>query len=296
MNPPRIAFVGTSGNLGQPVTRQLLALGFPITAIARNVAKVQALFADLPLLKIAQSDLHDVKALTDILAGHQVLYLNLSVAQNSKNTNWQAEREGLNNLLTAAKAAGIQRVIYLSSIIHVNPKYSDWWVFRIKRQAVSSIKNCGIAYTIFYPSTFMETLDRIQMKGNKLLLAGESQVRNYYISGEDYAMTIAAAIRNWDLSANKDYFVQGPEPYTNREAAKQFIENYPNKQKLAVSWMPLGLMKFLGHLIAPLNYTHKILDSVQNYPEPFMSESTWRELYEPTINIPSYAAKKAVSA
>jgi uncharacterized protein YbjT (DUF2867 family) len=43
-------------------------------------------------------------------------------------------------------------------------------IFDIKIAAVEKLKQCGIPYTIFSHSTFMESFDRLLLKGKFLLL------------------------------------------------------------------------------------------------------------------------------
>jgi nucleoside-diphosphate-sugar epimerase len=44
--------------------------------------------------------------------------MNLSVHQSSKEKHRQPEREGVDNIISAAKETGIRRLVYLSSLVH----------------------------------------------------------------------------------------------------------------------------------------------------------------------------------
>jgi nucleoside-diphosphate-sugar epimerase len=66
------------------------------------------------------------------MAVQEIVYLNLSVAQSSKKNEPQPEREGINNIIEAAKKTGIKRIVYLSSLIknYEGLNGFSWWHFK----------------------------------------------------------------------------------------------------------------------------------------------------------------------
>lgn len=278
-----ITFIGATGMLGKPVALELAAAGFKITAVVRDLAKAKS---QLPAaINLVQGDVKDIAALTAAFKGTGAVYLNLSVTQTEKETAFHAELDGLKNILQAAKAAGAGRIVYLSSLIKDYTGF-EWWVFRIKNDAVKMIKASGIPYTIFYPSAFMETMHRQNVQGSKLLLAGASPQKMYWISASDYGKQVAASL-NRGGSENYDYAVQGPEALSMDEAAARFIKSY--KTPLTVARAPLGLLKFIGIFSAKLNYGSHILEALANYPEVFQSKKTWDDLGKPLTTIDDFA-------
>ncbi|HYC30451.1 MAG TPA: hypothetical protein VEB42_16565, partial [Chitinophagaceae bacterium] len=89
---------------------------------------------------------------------------------------------------------------------------------------------------------------------------------------------------------NKEYTVQGLEPYTWDEAAKVFIDNY-SKLKLKIVKAPMGMLKLAGRLSPKTWYGYKMLTALNNYPEKFEAEQTWNELGKPQITLAEYAQK-----
>jgi hypothetical protein len=164
----------------------------------------------------------------------------------------------------------------------------DWWAFRNKQQAVQKIQSCGIPYTIFYPSTFMETYPFQMMRGNKIAMLGDSTMPMWFIAADDYGKQVAASFHRL-TNENRDYAVQGTEAFTFTEANKIFISNY-RKAKLTTIKAPIGLMKFMGHFHQPFNYAWHICEALNKYPENFESETTWEELGKPAITLKDYAA------
>ena len=159
----------------------------------------------------------------------------------------------------------------------------------MKKTAVQRIRSCGIPYTIFFASTFMECFDQMMMQGNKILLAGESKVPMHFIAGEDFGKQVA---RSFALPGdeNHEYIVQGTEAYNWDDAADVFISNY-SKTRLKTMKAPMGMMKFFGIFSGKAAYGYKICTALNNYPETFDADRTWRELGKPELTLAEYARK-----
>jgi len=282
----KILFIGATGMLGKPVAAELIQSGFDVTLLARDTAKAQAIF---PSAKAVQGDVFDKATLVKAFAQMDVVYMNLSVDQSSKEKDPHAEREGMENIIAAAKETGIKRLACLSSLVHFYEGMNgfSWWSFRIKHAAAEKIKASGIPYSIFYPSTFMETFPYQMMRGNKIAQLGKSIAPMWFIAAADYAKQVA---RSFEITTteNKEYNVQGTEAFTFEEAAKVFIANY-KKAKLSTMKAPIGLMKFFGIFVQKFNYVWHICEALNKYPEKMDSQQTWNELGTPTTRLADYA-------
>lgn len=272
--------------LGQPVTKEFIKAGFEVTLLVRNPEKAKQIFgSDIQLVK---GDLTDKNSLKQLLDGQDGLYLNLSVEQTSGKNDFQAERDGLDNILEVAKTSTIKRMGYLSSLVHLYQGQNgfNWWVFDIKQKAVLKIKNSGIACSVFYPSTFMESFDKgAYRQGNNIALAGTSKQKMFLISGSDYGKQVVKAFQI--DNGNNDYVVQGQDGYTADKAAKLFVDNY-TKTRIRIIKAPLGLLKFLGMFTNRFSYGAKIIDALNNYPEKFEAEKTWHDLGKPQTKFIDY--------
>ena len=282
----KLLFIGGSGMLGKPVALELMRAGFPVTFLARDVEKMQKLF---PNAAVVKGDVFAIASLEAAMAGQEIVYLNLSVAQSSKKSEPQPEREGINNIIEAAKKTGIKRIAYLSSLIknYEGMNGFKWWAFEIKHAAVNAIKKSGLHYSIFYPSTFMECLDKQILQGTRLMLAGKSEAPMWFIAAKDYGVQVAWALKKAGDS-NQEYVVQGLEPYTADEAAKVFIQNV--KSKIKIMRAPLAPLKYLGIFNQRMNYAYHICEALNKYPEKFESESSWNDLGKPTTTLAEYIA------
>jgi len=282
----KVLFIGASGMLGKPVALELMRAGFPVTFLARDVEKMKKLF---PNGAIVKGDVFDVASLEAAMAGQEIVYLNLSVAQSSKKTEPQPEREGINNIIGAAKKTSIKRIVYLSSLIknYEGMNGFNWWAFEIKHAAVNAIKKSGLNYSIFYPSTFMECLDKQMLQGTRIMIAGKSEAPMWFIAGKDYGVQVAWAMKKAGDS-NQEYIVQGLEPYTSDEAAKVFIQNV--KSNIKIMKAPLAPLKYLGIFNQRMNYAYHICEALNKYPEKFESENTWNDLGKPSTTLADYVA------
>lgn len=282
----KIAIIGATGMLGQPVTKEFMKAGFEVCILARDTHKAKQIFGSS--IQVFEANIKDIDKISQFLKGQDGLYLNLSVEQKSSKSDFQAEREGLDNILKIAKEANIKRIGYLSSLVQFYQGQSgfNWWVFDIKQKAVDKIKNSGIPYSIFYPSTFMESFDKgAYRQGNRIALAGVSKHKMFLISGNDYGKQVVKAFQL--DNGNHDYIVQGQEGFTADEAAKYYIENY-KKDKVKIIKAPLFVLKFLGLFTNKFNYGANIVEALNNYPEKFEAEETWKILGKPNTRFIDY--------
>jgi len=282
----KIVFIGATGMLGKPVARAMLEAGHTVTVFGRDEEKLRRLY---PSATVFIGDVFDKDSLHQVMQGQEVVYMNLSVAQRSSSKDPQPEREGIDNIIAAARQTGIQRLINISSLVH---RYNGmnsfrWWAFDIKQAAVAKIKASGIPFTIFYPSTFMETYPYQMMQGKKIAMLGRSEAPMWFIAAGDYAGQV---VRSLALpgQGNREYSIQGPEAYTFSEANKIFIENY-TRARLSLMKAPMGLVKFFGHFSQKMNYGWHICEALNKYPEQFESEQTWNELGKPATTLAAFA-------
>jgi uncharacterized protein YbjT (DUF2867 family) len=282
----RIAIIGATGMLGIPVALALLEAGFEVTALARNPKEAGRV---LPAaVRILKADVRDEASLRRGLEGQEGLHLSLSIAAGERRGDFHTEEQGLDHILAAARACAIKRIGYVSAMIK-DIENCRWWVLDVWRSALSRIKASGIPYTIFYPSNLMETIEQRHMLGGALVLAGTSHYCNYWMAGEDFARQVARsfAIAN---AANREYFMQGPEPMTYEEAARRFA--HASAASPRVVKVPLAAFYALGLLSQSMHFNARILDAVQRFPEEFKAAQTWAELGEPSITIEEFARGK----
>ncbi len=282
----KILIVGSTGLLGKPVTKALIEAGFEITLLVRDANLANKLF---PQACIIKGDLQNRVDIEKAMTGQEAVFLSLSVKQTEKESEFHTESEGLDLIIEVAKSLNIKRLAYLSSLVHLYQGMNgfDWWVFRIKQEAVRKIKESGIAYTIFYPSTFMESIFYQSKQGNMIALGGKSEYPLYYIAAEDYALQVANSFKILS-DESRDFIVQGTEAFTQDEAAKTFIQHY-KKEKLRTATAPMFVMKLMGIFSQKFDYGYNIVEALNKYPEKFEAQKTWDLLGKPIITLKKFA-------
>lgn len=282
----KILIIGSTGLLGKPVTKALIEAGLDITLLVRDLTLAEKLF---PKARIVKGDLQNRADIETAMQGQEAIFLSLSVKQTEKKSDFHTESDGLDLIIAVAKYLKINRIAYLSSLVHLYQGMNgfDWWVFRIKKEAVRKIKESGVSYTIFYPSTFMESIFYQSKQGSMIALGGKSEYPLYYISAEDYARQVVNSFKIL-TNESRDYVVQGLEAFRQDEAAKIFIQHY-KKEKLRTMTAPMFAMKLMGLFSQKFNYGYYIVEALNKYPEKFEAQQTWNELGKPNITLKKFA-------
>lgn len=282
----KIAFIGATGVMGRPVAIELSRAGFDVTALIRDSAKAKKLLPDS--IRLIPGNLENPSDLDQLLSGQDGLFLNLNLNPKLTKGVFHPEREGLKLIIDAAKKGRIKRIGFTSSIImnYQGMNNFHWWVFDLKHNAVRMIKESGIQYSIFYPSSFFENFISHYRQGNRIILCGKSKFKQWFISGEDYGRQVARSfqLRN---NENREYYIQGLEGFTTGEATNLFVNN--TKEKLTVLRLPLGLPKFMGLFNSKASYGYHIITALNEYPEQFQSAATWEELGKPQMTLKEFA-------
>ncbi|PWN08263.1 SDR family oxidoreductase [Rhodohalobacter mucosus] len=281
---PSIVVIGATGMLGSRVTRVLHENGFDVTAAVRDPEKARKM-PQLEGMRITYADLSQPETLETVMAGADYLYINVSTAPDERNASFKTEIDGLSNAIRAAEKAGVQRIGFLSSL--VKDYEAGWWVFDIKRKAVDLLRTCSLPITIFYPSSFFENLTELQLKGNRVLIAGRQETQSWWIGTQDYGKMVAQAFRQ-DHGENREYTVQGPEPFSMDEAVDEFIDNVTsrNLKKLRT---PMWVFRMLKPFSKTIDFQYNILNAINRYDEQFQSEVTWKELGKPKMTLSDFA-------
>lgn len=282
-----IAVIGATGMLGRHVTHQLKKEGFAVTAVVRDMQKAQRKLH--PEISLHQADLKKTGSLQTAFRDVDYVYLSLSTGPHEKKADFKTEIDGVQNVIEAAKRTGIKRIGFLSSLVKDYAEM-DWWVFDIKREAVRLLLESEIPATIFYPSNFFENITELQMSGKRIFLAGNQVTKSWWIGTRDYGRQVAAAFRQ-DHQENREYTIQGPEPFNFEEAADEFIRYYP-KKKLKKLKVPVWPLKLMGSISASANFQYNIIHAINHYDEQFASEKTWEELGKPRQKLRGFAEQQ----
>jgi uncharacterized protein YbjT (DUF2867 family) len=285
-----VTMLGASGMLGRPVARGLLRAGFRLTVMSRNPDSL----AGLEGATRARGDIFDRESLLHAFEGRDAVYLNLRAGNSPRDP--QPETDGLRNVIDAAKATGVRRIAMISSMVHEYQGINGfhWWAFDLKRESAAILRDSGLEWTLFRPSSFMENFLDSYRNGNRIMLSGKSRNAQWFIAGDDYAAQVARSL-DMDSAAGRDYAVQGPEPLTTDAAARIFVEHY-RAETLRISRLPLWPLRLAGLVSRPMSDLWHIIEALNEYREEFRSERTWDELGHPRITLAEFARRASRSS
>jgi len=281
-----IAVVGATGRLGAPVAREL-AKSFQVRALVRSPDKARTM---LPAgVEIVQADLRDVASLRAALGEVDAIYLNLATETDDLNLPFYEEREGVANLLAAIRGLPIRYIAKIGALGAYPPALADLKrnmapnLIRLEGHAM--IAASGIPHTFFAPTHFMELLPNM-IQGRALRWVGNTKVRIYWISVEDYARQVVKAFQQPEAMPN-DVPVQGPEAISVRQAMKLFVANYDPTLKIRVA--PLWVMRLIGLFSPRMRFVAHLFAYFGSHEDPFYAEPTWKELGKPTTTLVDFA-------
>jgi uncharacterized protein YbjT (DUF2867 family) len=150
-----VLVVGATGRSGPALLEALRAGGYTrVRALVRDPASARAKVA--AAVELAQGDVRDPASLAKALDGVQyvVSALGSNTFNDPANSPEKVDYEGVRNLATAAKAAGVKHYVQVSSLGVTNPshplnrfgKVMEW-----KLKGENALRTSGVPYTIVRP-------------------------------------------------------------------------------------------------------------------------------------------------
>jgi nucleoside-diphosphate-sugar epimerase len=283
----KIAVFGSTDFLDLPITQALTDAGYQVSIMTKDVDAAKAIFPSS--INIVEGNLYYHHDLKRFLSTQDAVYCSLSIDMKERPDDFHTETDGLREIINVSLECGIKRIAYLSSILQYNQveSESNWWVFNVKKDAVNYVRDCGIPFTIYYASTFMENFLSTYKKGKRISVVGESRFPIYFVSVQDYARVVVNSFKKLGTE-DEEYFVQGSDCYTMQEAAKIFIKHY-TKENLKLQTFPMGIAKFLSLFSVKWKFIAELSDALNNNNELFIAESTWTALGAPEIKFVDFA-------
>ncbi len=232
MNDKMIAVAGATGQQGGVVARKLLSDGWKVRALTRDFDKPAA----QALAKAgAQLVAGDMDSRSDLDAAFQGAYGVFSV-QNFwlPNVGYEGEIRQGRNVADAAKAAGIQHLVFSSvGAAHrgMGQKHFDSkWIVE------QHIHSLDIPYTIFRPVAFFENFNWERpaiLNGTFNALGLRPEKERQLIAAEDIAVFVALAFANLEYYVGKTIELAG-DALTESQIADTFAKVIGRPVKLTV--------------------------------------------------------------
>lgn len=167
---------GATGETGKRIVQELVNQNIPVKALVRNLDKGRQL---LPAsVELVVGDVLQPETLNAAIADCTVLLSATGAAPSFDPTGpYKVDYEGTKNLVNAAKAAGIQQFVMVSSLCtskFFHPLNLFWLILYWKKQAETYLANSGLSYTIVRPGGLKndDNTDAIVMSGADTLFEG----------------------------------------------------------------------------------------------------------------------------
>ena len=212
MAKPKILVTGATGGTGYPVVAELLAKGFPLSAVAhRRDARSEAL--DRQGVETVVADLYDPDQLLAALRGVQRAYF-LPLIEPFMIQSAAA-------FAVAAQEAKLEHIVQMSQWTshraHPTAMTQQTWLVDKLFSAIP-----GVAHTIFNPGmfahNFLRTIDFAALLGIYPVLSGDGRAAP--VSNEDMGRVAAVLLAEGpDKHAGKRYRPTGPKLLSGREMA-----------------------------------------------------------------------------
>jgi uncharacterized protein YbjT (DUF2867 family) len=228
-----ILVIGGTGMLGEPVARRLADEGWAVRIMTRRPNVARARFGEP--FELVEGDVEDERALEHALRGCTAVHLSLQA-----DGDWDLERRGAEKTSRIAATRGLSRISMISgaSVCEANAWFP---MTRAKLRSEAALKACGVPFTIFRCTMFMELLPNF-VQGSKAMVMGKQPARWHWIAAADYARMVATALTHPEAEG-KTLYVYGPEAMTMAEAVETYRSKCaPQAQLTTVPFFILSLV------------------------------------------------------
>ena len=247
---------GATGFVGHALLQRLCAEGHIVRCLVRRGSEGD--LRGFGAITRIEGDVVSRRGLAEGLAGCDAAIHLVGIIREHRAAGVTFERvhvEGTQNVLEAAKAAGVTRYVHMSAL-GTRPGAASRY-HRTKWAAEEAVRASGLAWTIFRPSIiygpgdgFVTMLASMVRRLPAVPVIGSGRQRVQPIAVEQVAAGFAGALER-PATIKQTYEVGGPEPVTMLELL-DLIGRALGRRRVRRVHVPLGVMTPLARVLHPL--------------------------------------------
>jgi uncharacterized protein YbjT (DUF2867 family) len=247
----KVLVTGGTGFVGTHLVNTLLRRGHAVTVLARDPRKTRNRY-NRPV-EAAQGDVLDRASIERAASGHDaVVHLVGIIVEKGEQTFDRMHREAVENVLAAAKTAGVRRFVHMSAMGSSEDAPSDY--SRTKAAGEKAVRASGLDWTVFRPSIVFGYGDGfvgllaplVRNNPGFIPVIGDGQNRFQPVAVEDVARVFADALEN-PATIGHTYEVGGPEVLTFDQILRQIAAAVGKPRKRLVH-LPVWYGRLLARL------------------------------------------------
>jgi len=248
----KILVLGGTGFVGRHLCEKLARLSWRMTLVTRRTQNAQHL-QSLPMLDVVSVDVHDLAALTNLLAGHDAVANLVAILHGDEARFNRVHVELAQTIARACETTGVRRVVHVSALGAALDAPSLYQ--RSKARGELALQNAGLDLTILRPSVifgaedkFLNVFAKLQQIFPVIPLAG-ALTRFQPVWVDDVAQAIVNCLQHRETSGLV-YDIFGPDILTLKQLVQLSgqLSGVNNGQGRPV----FGLPEALGRLQATL--------------------------------------------
>ncbi|MDJ0799222.1 MAG: SDR family oxidoreductase [Calothrix sp. MO_167.B12] len=251
-----ILIVGATGTLGRQVARHAIDEGYKVRCLVRNLKK--AAFLKEWGAELVRGDLCRPETLAPALEGVTAVIDAATARPTDSLSIKQVDWEGKVALIQAAKAAQIERFIFLS-ILNAQ-KYPEVPLMEIKRCTELFLAESGLNYTILRLAGFMQGLIGQYgipiLEGQPVWVTGESSPIAY-MDTQDIAKFVIRALSVKETE-NQAFPVVGTRAWSAEEIIG--ICKRLSEKEAKITRMPINLLRAVGSCLRFFQWSWNVAD------------------------------------
>ena len=227
-----ILVAGGTGFLGRSIVAALRFDGHQVRVLTRGPGANP--WRDDRGVTLVEGDVRDAATLGEAVAGCDTVVIAVQfpghpVEVPKKGLTYdEYDRKGTENLVAAAKKAGVRRLVYLSGVNVGQGRSEEWFV--AKERAEAAVTGSGIAYTIIRPSWAYgprdKTLNKFAMFARLLPfvpLPGPGTAKVQPVHVDDIGLAVARALAT-PAAENQVIEIGGPQLLSFRQIVRIMLQ------------------------------------------------------------------------